>query len=70
MDSECLMVNCRNKAPDDEAMCAKHRDDPRIPQGYKPMLYAYCCNGDPAFCDCVNPSHGVALFHKGYRRES
>lgn len=26
MDSQCLMVNCRNKAPDDEAFCAKHRD--------------------------------------------
>lgn len=25
MTAECLMVNCRNKAPDDEAFCAKHR---------------------------------------------
>lgn len=23
--SECLMTNCRNKAPTDEAMCARHR---------------------------------------------
>lgn len=22
--------------------------------------YAYCCNGDPATCDCVNPDHGTA----------
>lgn len=22
--------------------------------------YAYCCNGDPATCDCVNPDHGMA----------
>lgn len=27
MDSQCLMVNCRRKAPDDEAFCAKHRND-------------------------------------------
>ena len=26
MESECLMVNCRNLAPDDQALCAKHRD--------------------------------------------
>lgn len=22
--------------------------------------YAYCCNGDPTTCDCVNPNHGTA----------
>lgn len=27
MDSQCLMVNCRRKAPDDQAFCAKHRGD-------------------------------------------
>lgn len=26
MESECLMINCRNLAPDDQAFCAKHRD--------------------------------------------
>ncbi|MDV2983504.1 UNVERIFIED_CONTAM: hypothetical protein Q9R58_04190, partial [Methylobacteriaceae bacterium AG10] len=24
--------------------------------------YAYCCNMDPATCDCVNPNHGTAMF--------
>ncbi len=24
-DATCLMVNCRNRAPADEAFCAKHR---------------------------------------------
>lgn len=24
-DSQCLIVNCRNLAPDDEAFCATHR---------------------------------------------
>lgn len=27
MTAQCLMVNCRNKAPDGEAMCSKHRSD-------------------------------------------
>ncbi len=27
MDSQCLIVNCNRKAPDDEAFCAKHRKD-------------------------------------------
>lgn len=26
MTAQCLMVNCRNKAPDGEAMCSVHRD--------------------------------------------
>ena len=26
MNAECLMTNCRNRAPAHEAMCAKHRD--------------------------------------------
>jgi hypothetical protein len=25
MTAQCLMVNCRNLAPDDEAFCSKHR---------------------------------------------
>ncbi len=25
MEAQCLMNNCRNLAPDHEAMCAKHR---------------------------------------------
>lgn len=25
MRAQCLMVNCRNRAPADEAFCAKHR---------------------------------------------
>lgn len=24
--------------------------------------YAYCCNGDPAACDCVRPDHGTAFY--------
>lgn len=24
------------------------------------LPYAYCCNGDPATCDCVKPDHGTA----------
>jgi len=24
--------------------------------------YAYCCNGDPADCDCVRPNHGTAFY--------
>lgn len=31
MTATCLMVNCRNKAPDTEAFCAKHRDKPTQP---------------------------------------
>lgn len=26
-EAQCLMVNCRNRAPADEAFCAKHRND-------------------------------------------
>jgi hypothetical protein len=26
MTAQCLMSNCRNKAPDGEAMCSEHRD--------------------------------------------
>lgn len=25
-EATCLMVNCRNRAPADEAFCAKHRE--------------------------------------------
>lgn len=24
--------------------------------------YAFCCNMDPASCDCANPNHGTAMF--------
>jgi len=24
--------------------------------------YAYCCNGDPDACDCVNKDHGTAIY--------
>lgn len=52
--AECLIVNCRSRAPADEAFCAKHRD---------PKLYAYCCaqgGGNPEHCDCVSKDHGYA----------
>lgn len=29
-EAQCLMVNCRNRAPADEAFCAKHRQARRL----------------------------------------
>jgi len=26
------------------------------------LPYAFCCNGDPKVCDCVNPNHGTAIY--------
>lgn len=38
-EAQCLMVNCRNRAPADEAFCAKHRND-NTPSGVEQTTVA------------------------------
>ena len=61
----CIIPNCGRSAPAAEPFCSKHRDKPTFaPAGHEMRPYAFCCNGDPSTCDCVNPEHGDAFFEK------